>query len=282
MIYQVIMAYNKIYTTNNIDIRWCVFTNLLNLTHTDLSEVSHDYFINLGRLIFLDLSFNNLTYLHNDIFITNCKLSRLYMNNNGLKLLPNLQCMSKLKRLELQFNRIETIENLINGSTPELAILLLNQNRIKTLKHLGLSKLVHLNELDVSNNEIETLVDCGFESLYNLAKLDISNNLIKSFTGIKFNMVKFEIMYTSLKNFSLTAIRAIRESIAPQVKKETVTKYYKALFLNDRDYINCELSLYFIKYQIHFNFFTDNQVNLCLNELTKINLTTGLPFGFGN
>lgn len=164
---------------------------------------------NINYLIFffflisyLDLSFNEIRIVENLSIKDIPKIKELYLANNKITKIENLQELVPIKNLELGSNRlreIENLENLVNIETlwlgrnkiteikginhlSHLRILSLQSNRLTEIGVKGLVGLNCLEELYLSHNGI-TDID-GLQSLKQLRTLDISANKIKTLVGL--------------------------------------------------------------------------------------------------
>ena len=172
----------------------------LDLYENYLEEVKN---LPFPKLILLDLSFNQIRSLPEDVFSTLPNLRELYLVQNKIKVIGNWFTPLKdtLETLELGANRIRTIENLheltnlrnlwlgknkiveISGldSLKNLRILSLQNNRLTSISK-GLMCLEQLEELYLSENKIEKIEH--LETLTNLRTLDIGMNVVRVVEGI--------------------------------------------------------------------------------------------------
>ena len=134
----------------------------INLSHNLLTEIN-EFFI-FSKLIFLDLSFNQIQRLEN--FAPLSELEILILSNNFIReIYRALFPLKKLQHLDLSKNRIDMENSSIISSlkeNKELFSLLLKDNinyDFQSVKYLCLEKLEKLNFLDaikiVSNTNIE-------------------------------------------------------------------------------------------------------------------------------
>ncbi|CAH1399762.1 unnamed protein product [Nezara viridula] len=127
----------------------------LNLRHSQLSEISQDFFRHMPWIQNLDLSYNKLTSI------------------DGLHSLDHLQC------LNISFNNLERCPSLSKEVENKLEVLILSNNHITTLS--GFQTLTSLKTLDLSSNWISKKSELLFlTSLKNLACFNIYENPISS------------------------------------------------------------------------------------------------------
>ncbi len=145
------------------------------------------------------------------------KLKKLYLNFNQIIEITGLDNLSNLRSLHLQGNRISKISGLNN--LKNLEYIYLNNNEIteisgfnfnvnlKTIqlfnnsisKIKGLRNNLNLEVLNLRNNNINEIR--GLTSLKNLKRLDLSNNQITEIKGLE-NLRKLEFLDLSYNNIN--------------------------------------------------------------------------------
>lgn len=225
------------FENNNItgDIKENTFIGLRNVTKLDLSRQSiiglkDKAFFDMGRLLHLNLSSNNIGVVENSSFVNtsitvldlsdnkvsylyflqNCltNLSELYINNNNITVVPKhvFDSQTQIKRLDLSMNRIVSIEEY---SLPLKNLQYLNivGNRLNGIIRKNVfSPAKYLRFLDLSNFNITKIDEFAFVDLTVLARLNISNNQIETihpnnFKGVD-NMYSLDISHNNLTNLS--------------------------------------------------------------------------------
>jgi protein phosphatase 1 regulatory subunit 7 len=145
----------------------------------------------------LDLAFNQIKKIEN---IPKAKIEKLYLNENKIHQIENLNHLKDLKLLELGSNKIKKIENLQENLNLEQ--LWIGRNKIRKIENLNsliqlktlsiqdnlltkidqLNDLINLRELYLSENGIQTIEN--LEKL-NLQTLDLSENKISKIENVK-------------------------------------------------------------------------------------------------
>ena len=97
---------------------------------------------------------------------------KLSLEHRGLKNMPLLEGEEKLKHLNLSFNEISKIENIV--SLPNLTLLDISQNKLTEIAKLPTFQ--HMRVLILSKNFIEKIEN--LDSLPSLDVLDLSENKI--------------------------------------------------------------------------------------------------------
>ncbi len=99
-------------------------------------------------------------------------LKGLFLNRNTIEKIENLEELTELQKLNLQFNKISKIENLEKNTN--LRSLNLSGNNISKIEKIG--NLLKMEELSIYRNEIKELK--GVESLWGLKRLHLQYNKI--------------------------------------------------------------------------------------------------------
>jgi Leucine-rich repeat (LRR) protein len=235
-----------------------------------------------------------------------CKLNTLKFDSNrlGKIMFEDLMDLNNLEYLNLENNRISFIEtnsfyNLINLKT-----LILSQNEIvfRNETNFLFDTLFNLKFLNLSSNKIEFISSEFFYQLYKLETLDLSSNSIyeiesnsfyklhslkslhlnENSAHIKIDIDSF-VELQSIQNLFVSKsilndlvseifINLFRFKNSNIVKKSLNRSYFKSLFLTS-SYLNeaydCNLTLYFIKSNVHFNFKTEKEIFDYFNECSS-------------
>lgn len=82
------------------------FLTILKIVNSNLTEIHQDDLKQFPRLIFLDLSFNQLKTIEADLFKFNPNLESIYLNNNKISHIHShvFSYLNKLESLSLEFN----------------------------------------------------------------------------------------------------------------------------------------------------------------------------------
>ena len=109
----------------------------------------------LDHLIELNLEFNSLTTLEEDIFASLTQLDRLSLAGNILSHLPEklFYPLSKLRWLRLKSNILETLPDQIFSHNPQVIDLTLNDTQLQALP-ISFLNLSHLKLLNLENTNL--------------------------------------------------------------------------------------------------------------------------------
>ncbi len=167
-------------------------------------------------------------------------LVELRLKQNLLDELNNIRNLSKLSLLDLNYNQIQDASVL--GYLLELKFLYLSNNSIKNIDFL--SNLTQLIALDLSFNSAKT--NYSYNHMYNLDHVLVNTNTINAF--INFKNKRLDIYN---KHF-LDAVFIITT--------------------DDLSFLNCSLTLDFIKRNIHLNLFYNEQISNFLINCKNLDL----------
>ncbi|GKV06685.1 hypothetical protein SLEP1_g18543 [Rubroshorea leprosula] len=190
-----------------------------------------------NRLLIFDVSFNDITSMHG-ISNASSTVKELYVSNNEVTKIEEIEHLHQLQILELGSNRLRVMENL--QSLINLQELWLGKNRIKVVNLCGLKcikkislqsnrltsmagfeECVALEELYLSHNGIAKME--GLSKLVNLHVLDVSSNKITSINDIE-NLTGLEDLW--LNDNQIESLEGIAESVSGS--RERLTTIYLA------------------------------------------------------
>ncbi|KAI4487752.1 hypothetical protein M0802_011857 [Mischocyttarus mexicanus] len=126
---------------------------ILILSQNSLSNISRDLFVDFPNLKDLDISSNNLI-LPDKVFDATPKLKRLNLNRNKLILIDStlFDNLKNLEFLDLSQNRMEVLEDGVFYQLSRLRVLNLASNKLKQMSPSTFRKLKKLKKLDISDN----------------------------------------------------------------------------------------------------------------------------------
>lgn len=131
----------------------------------------------------LDMSFNQIDHIEKEAFMAMPALRELRLRNNSLSELiqPPFWNLPALKGLDLSGNLFRRIEPRLLQNLPSLRRLDLNGNRLTVLDPASFSPVPALEHINVSHNDIKILHPATFRSLLHLYELDASFNRLLQF-----------------------------------------------------------------------------------------------------
>lgn len=180
---------------------------LLNLTRNKIIEV--DGIANCIDTVIvetLDLSFNAITTLNDNVFTQIRNLETLYLQNNVITLINDraLNGLSTLKTLNLSSNHLTTLPPELFVSSRELRHLYLQNNSLNVLAPGIFDELDQLQELDLSNNELQSTYR-QFAGLPRLVVLNLKGNLLTKIDATQFGGL-YSLQVLNLENNRLEFI----------------------------------------------------------------------------
>jgi len=230
-------------------------------------------------------------------------------NNLKTLLFEDLHALDNLELFNLDNNSLSFIEDNSLSNLIKLEVLILSRNKLSSenLNSMLFSKLSNLKLLNLSSNLIESVATHVFSQLYKLETVDLSFNKICIFYEFSLNnLISLRNLHLNHNNktillqpksfFNLESIQNvfISQSILARQNKESDMKnsifinlfktknlkfsksvlkraYFKSLFLiSTYDTYDCELSLFFMRNNVHFNFKTEKDIFDYFNECSQI------------
>ncbi|OQR75051.1 chaoptin-like [Tropilaelaps mercedesae] len=125
----------------------------------------------------IDVSFNRLQELRDDLFGIHLGLSEVNLNNNMLSQISSdvLRGFPNVKKLGLSGNQLHVIQDQTFSPLRSLSELSLAMNQIHTLEGTPFVNCSSLNNIDLSHNLLETLTDECFNGISRL-RLNLKGN----------------------------------------------------------------------------------------------------------
>ena len=188
ILYACRLNYNgKKYTTVPIVNHSCDVTSM-HLHRNQISTLEAYQFQNYKSLLTLDLSYNEISNVHDTAFHGLSALTRLYLHNNKLKAMPYLGYIeNNIKWIHLHNNpNIKTV-NFSQLQMPNLIYLNL-QNTGLTSVPIYFSNAPELTELNIQSNNIEYIPNGYFEPFKKLKNLYISRNNVEDFDPVALSL----------------------------------------------------------------------------------------------
>ncbi len=148
-------------------------------------DLTHESLINLKHLEMLDLGFNYMAQLPQDLFCPLSSLKALNLTHNRLSGFGSFGlidpatgqlCLQELQRLDLSYNHISFLSETGVASLKNLQAFYLQNNRITEIAELSLSALAKLHIIDLSNNLLMTIPSRTFRESEELKELHLQNN----------------------------------------------------------------------------------------------------------
>ncbi|CAF0847688.1 unnamed protein product [Didymodactylos carnosus] len=194
------LSYNGLQTIDtNIFINQSLTLEKLYLQNNELNSLQLTFLFNLYKLTDINIEFNRITFLPEQIFQYNKQLLYLSLQGNDLTKLSNQSFLglSNLKYLNLARNRIQlNISDHPFQYLNKLQILNLDRNsplKIYNSTFYGLEQ--SLIELSLQNCNLTLIFSDGFNYFEKLERLKLASNNLKS---LPYNFLKLSKNLTSL------------------------------------------------------------------------------------
>ena len=240
-----------------------------------LKSISFLDLADLNNLEYLNLENNSISFIEINSFYNLVKLETLILSSNKLTSFNEdisiFKCMTNLKFLYLSSNQLNTIPSKLFDSLFKLETLDISLNKINFISKFSFNLLQNLRNLYLNGND----PSLRFESNQTFIRCDSLQNIFLS-----------KAILVSNEN-NLKVILNLFEEKKKQIDKTVLQRrYFKSLFLIDSNYTDydCNLTLFFIERNIHFNFKTETHIfdyfgacsmlsikNGAYNELAAIN-----------
>ncbi|XP_063239534.1 protein artichoke-like [Bacillus rossius redtenbacheri] len=193
----------------------------LNITHCATASISSRFLHGSHYLVFLSLSNNQLSSLHQDTFIDNKNLMHLDISHNRISSIPQklFQGLRYLENLDLSKNQLREIHCETFSGLSNLDALLLNHNNIEVFCETIFGDLTNMRLLNVGSNNLTSLPRNLLRNLSNLEEFLASNNIISAleptfFSNLhKLNLIVFQNnMLKRLSKYIFQDLLKIREA----------------------------------------------------------------------
>jgi Leucine-rich repeat (LRR) protein len=214
-----------------------------------LEAITNTNFIGLKNLEYLSLENNSIASIQTQSFSNLVKLKTLLLSRNNLKHLNDtllFASLFNLNFLNLSFNHIESIQAYLFNDLRKLEHLDLSCNRIVFLERFAFRKLSSLKTLWINENDKRMRIESSqvFDQLVSIQNFYLSRSILDDTNNLNVFLILFEQSKTYLN------------------KTVQGKNYYKSLFLmaNYARY-DCEMTLFFMRNNVHFNFKTESHIS---------------------
>ncbi|XP_030753584.1 protein artichoke isoform X2 [Sitophilus oryzae] len=168
----------------------------LNLGNNRLELINPELFHSITHLKRLNLTQNLINEILPGTMDKNNELQMIDVSSNKLVRLPSaFMGLKNLRILNINYNRLNSIDPEILGSLPSLRALKLAHNFIKELKEHVFHKLQHLSNIDLEENELEYIESNFVKNLPVLKQIKLCKNKIKNIPEMAFvNLPSLQIL----------------------------------------------------------------------------------------
>jgi Leucine-rich repeat (LRR) protein len=207
----------------------------IDLMGYQIKEVQDYVFHNAKNLQILNLSFNNIEKIGNDMFKCpdNClsQLNELNLSHNNINQIKaygftgfNDEIIpSRLKKLSLSSNSIRQIEPFTFASINCLEELYLKNNLIESITADYFKELTRLKILDLSKNKIAVIEKDSFKELKELKEIKLQENQLEQLDTVLFSGLKnLEIIYLHFNKFKNNTENKLELYLENKIHKVTI------------------------------------------------------------
>nr|XP_006824088.1 PREDICTED: protein slit-like [Saccoglossus kowalevskii] len=144
-------------------------TTRLSIKYNDLTTIPEHAFIELYRLVYINLGWNGITEISSSAFAGITSLTELILHSNELTSLPEtvFKELPNLKKLNISHNSLTSLPSEIFHNLTDLTRLDLSYNNLQSLNSSLFNRLYNLVGLYLYGNEITFLPSMIFHSLTN-------------------------------------------------------------------------------------------------------------------
>ena len=234
------------------------------------------------RMLFFDSNNLNRIYFRDLYELENLEI--LNLDNNQISFIEenSFSKLNKLETLILSRNQLPSFHNgsidLFN-SLVNLKLLNLSSNSIEIISRFLFNQLFKLETLDLSFNRIASLESYSFHMLVNMRNLFLNNNAfeiqIENDTFIQLNVIQniyisASILTEKTNGIFLNLFKNKNSNFSKVVLKRHL---YKSLFLlaNYSQY-DCNMTLFFIENNVHYNFKTESNIFDYFSECSQMRI----------
>jgi Leucine-rich repeat (LRR) protein len=214
--------------------------------------------IYLNNLEYLNLDSNQIELIEMDSFNSLINLETLILSNNKINSLKEsiFKPLNGIKFINLSSNQVQIIESGLFTRLEKLEVIDLSRNQIYLVQESSFFNLDNLQTLHLNENSPNMTIDNrGFHELNSIESIHLSKSIINSQTSLIF-------------------IDLLKQKNKNQNTKILNVNYLKSLNLISYNEIDCNLTLYFIRENVHFNLRTEydwyRYVSNCEDDEIKI------------
>ena len=152
------------------------------LTNNRFPALDSRHLRKLSHLKFIDLSYNHISTIENEVFCTSERLETLNLSNNEIELQNSdtFYCLKNLRRLDLKNNNISSVPPGLFRNNADLVVLDLSYNRIQFLESRTFQQNILLSLVIIEANPVSNISDsvclsgslnvldiesCGYQSI---------------------------------------------------------------------------------------------------------------------
>lgn len=135
------------------------FLKYMDLSFNNITYLQEHLFNNFTNLVELNLSYNLIADLSRDVFKSHKKIRRLSLSHNSLRAMPFqvYSPMADILELDLSHNYLVTFLDHYFRFNKNIEVLLVNNNQLVKITSNALVDLINLKKLDLSYNYLQSI-----------------------------------------------------------------------------------------------------------------------------
>jgi len=253
----------------------------LDLSNNNLTETTREAFAGLTELRFLDLTDNPIAEIGSKSFKNSSKMVELRLQTDSLKY-NSLRGMTGLKKLDIYGNnKLSDIHIKVLKQLQNLEHLIITNSALRKLPESFLDGYQSLKVINLKDNKLDTIDEGAFNNTHNLLELHLANNEIKT---VHHSVVKHadKLQVLDLSNNQLEHIDSDLLVNLPSVTRLDLSNNFltlsnSSIFFNSLKSLTLDLSSNKIR-EFPKQLFTENTIesdsyiDFSRNELTKAEL----------
>lgn len=195
----------------------------LDLSFNNITYLQENLFSNYTKLMELNLSYNLISDLSREVFKSHRKVRKFNLSHNHLRAMPFqvFSPIANMLELDLSYNYLVTFLDHYFKFNKNIEVLLLNNNQLVKITSNALVDLINLEHLDLSYNYLQSISLGLFDSLNELQYLNLANNPLTSFASGTFRNLK-NLKFLNLSGNKLTQLSFGLLHFSPQLKSFTL------------------------------------------------------------
>lgn len=166
---------------------------ILNLSSNKISSdsIGPDTFVDLIRLVILDLSYNKLRYINNTLFQSQYSLQMLYLSHNDIDIISDnsFSSLYNLHTLDLSHNRLKYLDVFTLNGLYVISNLELSYNSIYSIHSDAFKNCSSVQDLTLEGNNLSSVPN-ALRSLQFLKSLNLNNNSMHELNNSSFQELK--------------------------------------------------------------------------------------------
>lgn len=225
-----------------------LFTNNNKLIEIDLSENRIHLFEpdvlanNMGDLVTLDISSNEISELNKDLFKRTPNLASLNASKNNLTQIPQgfLSDAKNLTQLNLSCNEISEIGS---KAIPSVQMLDLSNNHLNELNVVSFEGFDKLENLMLSHNSLSEIPPMITKTAHKLANMDLSFNKIAYFQfPAAPNLTTLNLSHNKLRTIDSNLIQTLEKLLTLDLSWNQITNLPSIIFQSLQSLVRLDLS----------------------------------------